>query len=146
MDERLRAQWQARRGHFADDARISRSRAIRWLWIVAGTIAFGLGSVGVFVPVLPTTPFMLLAAACYFRSSARLYDRVLSNRVFGPLVYEWRERRTMPLHAKVVAIVLVVLTIGTSVAFFIPAYVAQVVVASIGVLLVIWLAAIPTYR
>lgn len=66
----------------------------------------GIGAVGVVVPGLPTTPFLLLAAACFTRSSARLERWLLADPLFGPLIKEFRESRAVPLRAKALALVL----------------------------------------
>jgi len=63
-----------------------------------------LGVVGAFLPILPTTPFIILAAACFARSSPRLEAWLLSHRVFGPLLRDWRERGAIPRHAKLAAL------------------------------------------
>ncbi|MGK2951314.1 MAG: YbaN family protein [Thiobacillus sp.] len=73
----------------------------------------GLGTLfvlGIFLPVLPTTPFLLLAAACYTRSSRRIYHWLLQHRHFGPLIRELREHRSMPYRAKRKALLLIVLS------------------------------------
>lgn len=64
-----------------------------------------LGVIGVFLPVLPTTPFIILAAACFARSSPRLEAWLLSHRIFGPLLRDWRERGAIPRRAKLAALV-----------------------------------------
>jgi hypothetical protein len=83
--------------------------------VVCGTVALVLGIVGAFVPVWPTTPFLLLAAACYARSSERLYGWLLDHRVFGSDIRDYRERRGMQRRAKVVALALLWLVIGLSI-------------------------------
>ena len=88
--------------------------------VVAGSICVVLGAVGVVVPLLPTTPFLLLAAACYAGSSERLYNWLLANRTFGPLIRDWREHRALPLRVKVVAISMIWIMIGSSVLFVVP--------------------------
>ena len=80
--------------------------------IVIGSIALVLGIMGIFVPLLPTTPFLLLAAALYFRSSPRLYEWLLSQKHLGPYIRNFREYRAIPLRAKVVSVSLVWITIG----------------------------------
>ena len=67
----------------------------RRLFIIAGTISIGIGVIGIFVPVLPTTPFLLLSAICYMRGSKRLYNALLCNRFFGTYVRNYLEGRGM---------------------------------------------------
>lgn len=82
------------------------------LLITCGTFSVALGVLGLFVPLLPTTPFLLLAAACYARSSEKLYDWLLGNRWFGEYIRNYREGKGIPLKRTAVAIVLLWLTIG----------------------------------
>ena len=81
----------------------SRSRASRWLWGAAGGIALVTGFIGVFLPLLPTTPFVLLAAFCFSRSSPRVERWLLSHPRFGPMIQNWRAHRAIPLRAKKLA-------------------------------------------
>ena len=69
------------------------SRMVRILYLTLGIASLVLAVLGVVLPVLPTTPFILLAAACFARSSERFHDRLLSNRFAGPIIREWREHR-----------------------------------------------------
>jgi hypothetical protein len=87
----------------------------RWLLIIVGLAAVGVGTVGIFVPLLPTTPFYLLAAACFFRSSDRLYLWLIGNKWCGPYIRNYREHRAIPRHAKIVALILLWGTIGYAV-------------------------------
>ena len=87
----------------------------RWLLTTIGIISVGLGTAGIFLPLLPTTPFLLLAAACFIRSSDRLYQWLLHNRWFGSYIRNYREKRTLPLRAKVTALVLLWTTMTYSV-------------------------------
>ncbi len=76
----------------------------RALWLAAGGASLLLGFIGIFVPLLPTTPFVLLAAWCFSRGSVRCERWLLEHPRFGPLVRDWREHRAMPLRAKQLAI------------------------------------------
>lgn len=93
------------------------SRLIRRVWIGAGTLFVGVGTLGIFLPLLPTTPFLLLAAACYARGSKRFYNWLLGNRWFGNYIKDYRERKGIPLKLKILSISLLWVTIGYSAVF-----------------------------
>ena len=76
---------------------------VRIAWKLAGAVALLTGVVGIFVPLLPTTPFVLLAAFCFARGSPRMEAWLLGHTRFGPMVRDWRERRAIPLRAKQMA-------------------------------------------
>ena len=89
----------------------------RRLLILSGTISTGLGIIGIFIPVLPTTPFLLLAAACYMRSSERFYRWLLNNRLFGAYISNYVKGKGMPLKIKMATILLLWTTIGITATF-----------------------------
>jgi len=74
------------------------------LWVVLGGLAVALGAIGVFLPVLPTVPFLILAAACFARGSPRIERWMLDHPRFGPPIRDWRERGAIPLRAKMLAV------------------------------------------
>lgn len=117
---------------------------VRLLFAGLGTLFVLLGALGLFLPVLPTTPLLLLAAACYARSSRRIYSWLLQHRRFGPLIREWREHRSMPYRAKRTALLLIALSFGISIAFFVPGWPAKLAMAVGGLLLAGWIARIPS--
>jgi uncharacterized membrane protein YbaN (DUF454 family) len=122
----------------------SRSRFARMLFNVAGTLALGLGILGIFLPLLPTTPFVLLAAACYARGSERFHAWLLANRTFGPMVFEWERHRSLPYRTKITAIVLMSVTLGLSIAFFVRPLWLKVALGGFGVGLAVWMYRIPS--
>ncbi len=87
---------------------------MRGLWLLAGFAALAAGVIGIFVPLLPTTPFVLLAAFCFARGSERCEAWLLNHRTFGPMVRNWRERRAIPLRVKQLAWVM--MTLGCAIA------------------------------
>ena len=117
---------------------------VRLLFAALGSLFVLLGVLGIFLPVLPTTPFLLLAAACYARASRRIYRWLLKHRRFGPLIREWREHRSMPYRAKRTALLLIALSFGVSIVFFVPGWPARLGMAVGGLLLAIWIARIPS--
>lgn len=89
----------------------------RRLLVIVGTISMAVGIIGIFVPILPTTPFLLLAAVCYMKGSNRLHQWMLNNRLFGAYIKSYIEGRGMPLKIKVLTILLLWISIGVTVAF-----------------------------
>ena len=81
----------------------SRFLLVRLLWIILGSAFVAIGTVGIFVPGLPTTVFMILAAACYVRSSDKLYNWLIRNKTFGKYIKDYREGKGMPIKAKIFA-------------------------------------------
>jgi len=78
----------------------------KYLLIAFGSLALGLGALGVAIPVLPTTPFLLIALYCYLRSSRRLYDWLLHHRLFGRYLYNYVTYRAVPRNTKIGAMIL----------------------------------------
>ena len=78
----------------------------RYLLIAAGILCVVLGSIGIIMPVLPTTPFLLLAAYCFIRSSDRLHHWLIHHRIFGAYIYHYLEYRAVKKSAKIAALVL----------------------------------------
>jgi len=110
-----------------------RTTAKRRLLIGAGTLSTGLGIIGIFIPILPTTPFLLLAAACYMRSSERFYQWLINNRMFGAYVRNYIEGRGMPVKMKIFTILLLWLTIGLSIAFGVQNIAIRIVLICIAI-------------
>jgi uncharacterized membrane protein YbaN (DUF454 family) len=121
-----------------------RSRAVRWFFLFAGSFALVTGIIGLFVPLLPTTPLVLLAAACYARGSRRFHQWLLANRTFGPMIREWEAHRSIPYRTKITAIVLMSTTLAVSIVVFVRPPWLKAVVAAVGVGLAVWLYRIPS--
>ena len=87
---------------------------MRPLWLAAGVVAVALGLIGIALPLLPTTPFMILAAACFARSSPRFYQWLVDHPRLGPWIRDYLDGNGIPLKGKVYAIGLMWLSIGVS--------------------------------
>jgi uncharacterized membrane protein YbaN (DUF454 family) len=116
---------------------MNKARIHKWFLIAVGIISVGLGLLGVFIPMLPTTPFLLLAAGCFMRSSQRLYDWLIHHKWFGEYIRNYREYRAIPLRAKVVTLVLLWSVIGTTALFAVTLWWVRVLlgVVALGVTL-----------
>ena len=106
-------------------------------------MALVLGVVGIVLPILPTTPFLLLAAACYARSSARLYRWLLGQPSLGPIITQWRASRSLPPGVKARALLVVALTFVISIVL-VEAIPLQMALAAIGLTLGLFLYRLPT--
>lgn len=116
---------------------------LRMLLLASGWLALVLGFVGVFLPLLPTTPFLLLAAACFVRSSPRLHARMLAHPRLGPFLEQWRRERSIPRAAKLRAYVLVVACFALSIALA-DALAVRVALGVLGLGLLVFLARLRT--
>lgn len=117
---------------------------VRLVFAGLGTLCVGLGVIGVFLPGLPTVPFLLLAAACYARASRRLSSWLLGHRHFGPPIRAWREHRAMPYRVKRRALWLIALSFAVSIGFFVPGWPAKFAMGVGGLVLMAWVARIPS--
>jgi len=124
-------------------AAAERSRVLRLGFAIVGTIALGIGVLGIIVPVLPTTPFLLLAAACYARASTRLYAWLLGQPALGPIIVRWRETGSMAPAVKTRAIVVVAITFGLSI-ILVDGLVLRGLLGLTGGIVAVFLARIPT--
>jgi uncharacterized membrane protein YbaN (DUF454 family) len=119
---------------------------LKYLLIAIGTLSVALGFLGIFLPVLPTTPFLLLAAACYIRSSERFYCWLINNRYCGKYIRDYREKKGIPLKLKIYVISLLWITILASIIFIIDLPVIRILLIVIAVGVTIHLTTIKTIR
>jgi uncharacterized protein len=116
---------------------------LRAILIAVGTASLGLAALGVVLPVLPTTPFLLLAAACYARASTRLHLWLLRNRHFGPAIERWQTSRSLSPRAKWTAIPVLAISV-TSSALLVGELVAQAALLGTGLVVGLFLLRLPT--
>ena len=116
----------------------------RYALLVLGWLFLGLGVLGMVLPVLPTTPFVLLAAACFFRSSERLHSWLIAHPKFGPQITDYLEGNGLKRKTKLVAISTMWLSIVVSVVFFVPYIAADVIMVLIATGVTIYLLRLPT--
>ncbi len=111
-----------------------RSRIVRGLLWLAGSVSLVLGLIGVLLPGLPTTPFVLLAAACYAKASPRLHAALLQHRLTGPLLRDWEKHRSLTRRTKTVAVVSMLVMVSFSIWSFQHRPIAQAVLVVLGVI------------
>lgn len=101
--------------------------------IFLGTISLGIGVVGIVVPGLPTTPFLLLTAGLYMRSSDRLYNWLLTTSICGKRIKRWQEKRGMTIREKLLTILMMWSMISVSVIFLLSSTEGRLIVISLGI-------------
>lgn len=112
---------------------------------IVGSIAVLLAVLGVFLPLLPTTPFLLLASACYFRSSPRMYRWLMSNRILGDYLLNFQSGKGIPLRAKIVSVLLIWASLSFSI-YKMDAIAVKLILAAIGIALSIAMLRMKTLR
>jgi len=129
-----------------DSNKIFLNRPKKVLFITLGTFFVGVAVVGIIIPILPTTPFLLLSAALYARSSKRFYDWLLNNRLFGKYIKNYREGKGIPVYLKIMVIILLWTTISLSIVFAVELLLVRILLAVIALCVSIHILKIKTSR
>ena len=119
---------------------------LKIIYILLGTLFLIIGSIGIIVPGLPTTPFLLLTAFFYIRSSKKLYDWLLNHKFLSTYIYDFVENKSMPLHSKIIAILMMIVMVSFSVIFFIETILWKIIVAVLGIIGIVVVSNIPTTK
>jgi len=106
---------------------------IKYILIALGTISLGIGIAGIFIPGLPVTPFVLLTAGLYARSSDRLYKWLIANKYAGPYITRFQKDGGMTVRSKLTAIIIMWLMIMTSVVFLLDSRTSEIIVILVGI-------------
>jgi hypothetical protein len=125
----------------------NRQKFVRAVFFVAGTVSLAVGTIGIVLPILPTTPLLLLAVACYCRSSERMTKWVLTNKYFGSYIRRYKEGKGIPLKTKILALTALWITISYSAFFMVNKWWAvQLILFTIAIAVSIHIIKLPTYR
>jgi len=142
-----------RRASETENCKKRGNNATRALWLALGLVCVGLGTIGMVLPILPTTPFLLAAAACFCKSSTRMYNWLLNNKWFGEYIRNYKEGRGLPMRTKVTALTVLWVTILVSTVFFLnrllpPQLVLpmQLVMIAVAVGVSVHILRLPTFR
>ncbi|WP_370637411.1 YbaN family protein [Cupriavidus sp. AU9028] len=114
------------------------------MWVGLGSLCLLIGFAGIFLPVLPTTPFVLLAAACFARGSQRFHRWLTNHPRLGPIIQDWERHRSIPLRAKCFAIATMWVSMSTTAWFLRDRPAVSIALLAGAVLLTAWLLYLPT--
>jgi uncharacterized membrane protein YbaN (DUF454 family) len=138
---------------FAETCKEQGRKVVRTLWFIAGTICVVLGAIGIVLPILPTTPFLLAAAACYYKSSERMHRWLLNNKWFGEYIRNYQEGKGLTKKTKITALTVLWITIGISTVFLLPILLPamlvlplQLTMIAVAIAVSIYLLRLPTYK
>ncbi len=121
-------------------------KPLKVILLIAGTICLGLGILGIFLPLLPTTPFLILAALCYVRSSEKMYKWLLNNKLCGEYLRNYLERKGMRVRNKIITLALLWATLGVSAFLFTDILEIRLLLLVVGVGVTCHILWIKTYR
>ncbi len=121
-------------------------RLLKVLLVACGTLCVGLGVIGIFLPLMPTTVFLLLAAACYARSSDRFYQRLINHRLLGAYIRSGREGRGMRRRDKIVTLALLWIGIGASMVWSTEALWLRLLLLAIATAVTVHVARVPIFN
>ena len=138
---------------FASKCKEQGQKLVRTLWFIAGTICVVLGAIGIVLPILPTTPFLLAAAACYYKSSPRMHSWLLNNKWFGEYIRNYTEGKGLTKKTKITALTVLWVTISYSTVFMLnrllPATLVlpmQIIVVTVAIAVSVHILRLPTFR
>ena len=117
----------------------------RVIFIVLGTLFLGIGCIGIVLPILPTTPFLLLAAACYVRGSKRIHRWMMSNRIFGEFISNYLEGKGIKPRQKLFTLTLLWLTITLTIVFLMDNILRRVFLFLIALIVSVHILKLPTF-
>jgi uncharacterized membrane protein YbaN (DUF454 family) len=138
---------------FADKCKEQGKKLVRTLWFVAGTVCVVLGAIGIVLPILPTTPFLLAATACYYKSSPRMHRWLLNNKWFGEYIRNYTEGKGLTKKTNITALTVLWATIGFSSIFMLdrilPAALVlpmQLIMVAVAIAVSLHILRLPTFR
>ncbi|HET55941.1 MAG TPA: DUF454 domain-containing protein [Ignavibacteria bacterium] len=127
-----------------DELKITTNTALKIFLIIAGWFFVSLGMIGIFLPVMPTTIFLIIAAACFARSSEKFYNWLITNKYLGKFIRNYRVHRGMPLKAKIIAILMLNIAIGYSAIFAVTLLWVKILLFGIAIGVTIYLISLKT--
>lgn len=122
----------------------NRNGILAWFLIGVGWLSVFLGVLGIFLPLLPTTPFLLLAAACFVRTSPKFYNWLIEHPKLGKYILHYLDGKGLPLKAKIFTITLIWVTMGTSAWLVVPIIWGKLTLLAIGLAVSIYIWRLPT--
>ena len=118
---------------YSHEVKLVKNPFVRYIFIGLSGISLCLAFIGVFLPVLPTTPLVILSAVLYARSSPRFYNWLMNHPTLGPGLRHWRRTGSIPIRVKVISVTMLWLALGSSVVFFVPLFWVKVFLVLVGV-------------
>jgi len=125
---------------------VVKNRLLRYTLLTAGSFSVGLAILGIVLPLLPTTPFLLLAAACFYKSSPRFYNWLINNKLFGKYIRDYKDKKGVPLKVKIFALLFMWSVLLFSALYFVPYLWVQILLFGIAISVTVHILLIKTKR
>jgi len=113
---------------------ILKTKALHIIYIIGGTVSLGIAILGIILPVLPATPFLLITAALYIRSSEKLHQKLMNHSILGTYIRNFQEQRGMPKKSKIIALMLMWTMISISLIFTLETAVFRLLILLLGLI------------
>jgi uncharacterized membrane protein YbaN (DUF454 family) len=126
--------------------KIIENRLIRYLFILGGILSVIIAIFGIFLPLIPTTPLLLLSAYFFGKSSEKFHSRLINNKWFGSYIKNYQAGKGIPLHSKITAILSMWLVIGASIVWGTDILFVRIILALVNIGVTIHLLRMPTFR
>ncbi len=123
----------------------TRAKAKKVVLVISGSVLLALGALGIFLPVLPTTPFVIGAALCYSGSATSVYSRLIKNKYFGPYIENYKTQSGVPVRVKIQALIMLWCLLLVSI-IFVPEALVKYLLGAVGVGVTIHLLTIKTKK
>ncbi len=117
---------------------------VRKIFFICGMLSLILAFLGVFLPLLPTVPLVLLASFCFSKSSVRFHTWLLNNKTLGPMIKDWEETKSIPLKAKIISVSVLTLSVAISVIFLLDNVLVRIILIMIAIAVSAYITRIPT--
>lgn len=117
----------------------------KFFFVCCGHLSLAIGVIGIFLPILPTTPFVLLACGCYAKGSERFHVALLRNKWFGPLIKDWHEHKTISIRAKAIAILMIAANIMLAIVV-VPLLPVKIILGVLGIVVALYIFTRPSRK
>lgn len=128
---------------YSHEIKLVSNPILRGILVFISFISLVLAVLGIFLPILPTTPFLILSAFLYAKSSSKFYNWIMNHRLFGPSLRDWKNHRSVSKKSKILAIAMILATFSISIVFVVPIIAIKILLGVIGITILVFIIRLP---